>query len=103
MVRLLEVMLSAFKQSNEKLSQQGSELVKEKAKQRAFECIASIKVISNKIMQDVIKTVNENDQNSGKTTPKGDQENNDDALERFTYDAEQFGRALEEKYAEEGF
>lgn len=54
-------------------------------------------------MQDVIKTVNENDQNSGKTTPKGDQENNDDALERFTYDAEQFGRALEEKYAEEGF
>lgn len=90
MVRLLEVMLSAFKQSNTKLSEQGSELVKEKAKQRAFECIASIKVISNKIMQDVIKTVEM--ENTGHSTPlsisEGSTNNPLNAQERFTYDAE---------------
>lgn len=90
MVHLLELMLNTFKQNNSKAIEQTKDLRREAAKERAFECILNTKMISNKILAELFKTVNRNAEA-------------DDSAQRFSYNAEAYEKALEEKYQNETF
>jgi len=92
MVRLLELMLQTFKENNNKAVEQTKNLRREAAKERAFECILNTKMISNKILAELLKKAN------------GGKSNYDEnSVERFSYNAEAYEKALEEKYQNEAF
>ena len=91
MVRLLELMLKTFKENNNKAVEQTKDLRREAAKERAFECILNTKMLSNKILAEVLKSA------------AGGKSNYDDSAQRFSYNAETYEKALEEKYENEAF
>ena len=91
MVHLLELMLQTFKENNNKAIEQTKDLRREAAKERAFECILNTKMISNKILAEIMKTVN------------GGQSQYDESAQRYSYNAETYEKALEEKYQNEVF
>lgn len=93
MLQRLELMLRTFKDNNSAIITQQKDLSREAAKNRAFDCILNTKMLSNKIMAEIYKKAN-----GGK-----DQEMSVGSTERFTYDAEQYEAALEEKFKEETF
>ena len=86
-------MLRTFKDNNINAIEQNKDLSRDAAKNRAFDCILNTKMLSNKIMAEIFKK-----ENGGR-----DQEIAASSTERFTYDAEQFEIALEEKFKEETF
>lgn len=90
MVSKLEEMLRTFKDSNLNAIEQAKEQSREAAKNRAFDCILNTKMISNKILAEIY-------QKAGGEKPQQRES------ERFTYDANQFEAALEEKFSEETF
>jgi len=92
MVHLLELMLNSFKENNNKAVEQTKNLRREAAKERAFECILNTKMISNKILAELLKKAN-----GGKSTY------DENSVERFSYNAEAYEKALEEKYQNEAF
>ena len=92
MVRLLELMLNSFKENNNKAIEQTQDLRREAAKERAFECILNTKMISNKILAEILK---KND--------RGKSHYDDNSIERFSYNAETYEKALEEKYQNDLF
>lgn len=91
MVHLLELMLQTFKENNNKAIEQTKDLRREAAKERAFECILNTKMISNKILAEIIKTVS------------GGSSQYDESAQRYSYNAETYEKALEEKYQNEVF
>jgi len=66
-------------------------LRREAAKERAFECILNTKMISNKILAELFKKVD------------GGASKYDESAQRFSYNAETYEKALEEKYQNEAF
>lgn len=86
-------MLRTFKDNNINAIEQNKDLSRDAAKNRAFDCILNTKMLANKIMAQILKK-----ENGGR-----DQEIAASSTERFTYDAEQFEIALEEKFKEETF
>jgi len=87
MVQRLEAMLRVFKENNARAIDQQKCLSREAAKNRAFDTILNSKMLTNKI---IVQTLGE-----ANGAPKN--------AERFTYDADQFERALEEKFRAEEF
>ena len=94
MVRLLELMLRTFKDNNNKAVEQTKTLRREAAKERAFECILNTKLISNKILSECLSSANGADIGKSK---------HDDTAERYSYNAETYEKALEDKYQNEAF
>ena len=92
MVHLLEIMLKSFKDNNNQAIEQGKDLRREAAKERAFECILNTKNISNKILSELLKKAD-----------GGKSEYDEYSAQRFSYNAEAFENALEEKYQNEAF
>ena len=92
MVAKLEEMLRVFKDSNVEFIEHQKDKNREAAKNRAFDCILNTKMLSNKVMAGIVK------QAYGGQDGAGGQ-----SSERFTYDANQFEAALEEKFNEETF
>ena len=91
MVQRLEELLRLFKDNNSAAIEQQKNLSREAAKSRAFDCILNTKMLSNKIMAGVIKQEGiEDPEDAG-------------SAERFSYDANQFENALEEKFREDAF
>lgn len=93
MVQRLEEMLRSFKDNNVAAVDQHKDVAREAAKNRAFDCILNTKMLSNKIMSQLLKEAN-----GGKDVAVAGR-----GSERFTYDADQYQNALEEKFAEEKF
>lgn len=93
MVQRLEEMLRSFKDNNVGSVDQIKSLGLEAAKNRAFECILNTKMLSNKIMSQILKEAN-----GGEDKGVGGR-----SSERFTYDADQYQNALEEKFKDEKF
>ena len=92
MVHLLELMLKTFKDNNNKAIEQSKDLRREAAKERAYECILNTRNISNKILSDLLKKAD------GKNS-----EYDEYSAQRFSYNAEAYENALEEKYQNEAF
>ena len=92
MVHLLEMMLKTFKESNNKAVEQTKNLRREAAKERAFECILNTKMISNKILAEMLQKAN-----------GGKSHYDQNSAQRYSYNAESYEKALEEKYANEKF
>ena len=83
----LEQMLRIFKDNNAQAIEQEKEASRENAKNRAFDSILHIKVISNKIMSDIFAAANEEPEE----------------MERATVNADQYGDLLEQKFADDMF
>ena len=66
---------------------------REAAKNRAFDCILNTKMLSNKILAQIFKQAN-----GGQSKEIAARDS-----DRFTYDADQYEAALEEKFSEETF
>lgn len=93
MVQRLEEMLRSFKDNNVAVVDQNKGVNREAAKNRAFDCILNTKMVANKVMSSTLKEAN-----GGKDNAVAGRDS-----ERFTYDADQYQNALEEKFQDEKF